>query len=274
MILWLASYPKAGNTWLRHVLGCYRAGAAVPINDLREHGLGMYEADPTLYERVAQRPFNEIKEGELPELRRRIHAGMASGRDDLLCKTHSVAGWRDGRPMLDPAQTAGAVYIVRDPRAVAVSWAHHASTDLDGAIDAMAHERRGVGEAHKGTTLPLTMVSSWSAHLESWGQYGTLVPVLMVKYEDMRTDPVPTFTRIINYIGGESDPVRIKRAVRDTSFDRVQADERDHGFNEAPPATTIFRQGTVDGWRQAMSRAQRRRIEHAHHDMMARVGYI
>lgn len=276
MIVWLASYPKSGNTWLRHLLACYRADDAVPINDLARSGAWPHDADPQLFAHVSDQPLTDVGPEALHGLRPAVHAHIARSAPDTVCvKTHNVAGFHNGQPMFAPELTAGAVYLARDPRAVAVSWAHHGQVSLDDSIDAMNTPRRVLGSTlDGGAEAPLTLVSTWSTHVASWRRFARLIPTLMVRYEDLIGDPMETLQAIARFLGHAPDPARTRRAIRRTSFARVQRDEAIQGFHEAPPGTTFFRQGTSDGWKNAMSRGQRRRIERAHHSTMETLGYV
>lgn len=274
MIVWLASYPKSGNTWLRHLLACYAEDDAVPINALADSGSWPHDADPQLFAHVADEPLDQLDAEALHGLRPAVHARIARSAPETVCvKTHNVAGFHDGQPMFAPELTAGAVYLARDPRAVAVSWAHHGQVSLDDSIEAMNTPRRVLGSTLEGGgEAPLTLVSTWSTHVKSWQRFSRLIPTLVVRYEDLLNEPIASLRPVIRFLGHPVSSARLKRAVRHAAFDRVQHDEAARGFQEAPPGTTFFRQGKADGWKADMSRAQRRRIERAH-PLMQSLGY-
>ena len=100
-ILWLASYPKSGNTWLRIFLANVFANAksAYNINDLKHYFLGEMSSD--LYERVAGKPLSELSDADIHRLRPRVHRLLASLRADTAMgpsrkrgRRHNPCCWR------------------------------------------------------------------------------------------------------------------------------------------------------------------------------------
>ena len=98
-IVWLASYPKSGNTWMRGFLANYLSGSGKPvhINDYRRFSLGEHHAD--LYEAVSGKPFAELDNAALNRLRPQV------GRDDVDASAHR---WRSAR--------CWSIFEVRQPR--------------------------------------------------------------------------------------------------------------------------------------------------------------
>src|SRR5262249_9567110 len=134
-IVWLASYPKSGNTWLRAFLANLIANrpAPVPLAELPQYGA--LEADPDLYSRIAGRSSIELDFDQLCALRPQVHAAIAAAAPrTVFVKTHSLAGAHAGVPLLTPAVSAGAICVVRNPLDVVISMSHHFGIGLDAAI--------------------------------------------------------------------------------------------------------------------------------------------
>jgi len=269
VLIWLASYPKSGNTWLRLFLGCWLADHPISINELGQCGLGFGDARPDLYEGASGKPVAEISHDEVTRLRPLIQRNMAV-EERVFMKTHSAMAVINGHPTIVREVTEGAVYVVRDPRDVAVSFASHYGLDVDGAIEHMAapdHRIKSPGvEIYQYT-------SSWSLHVESWTGEESF-PVLLLRYEDMKTKPGPTFNKLVRWLGEIPKGGEVARAIRNTEFSKLKRQEAEQGFVEASDkASGFFRSGRAGGWRDVLTATQVKRIEDEHGTMMARLGY-
>jgi hypothetical protein len=264
-LVWLASYPKSGNTWLRAFLHNYIAQPETPysINSLAD--FSVVECSAALF------PPHDGRPEAVQRLRPAVHRGLTKLHDDLVfVKTHNANLALHGVPFCTPDVTAGAVYVMRDPRDVAVSYAAYMGLGLDATIDFMGRK----GAANRGTAAQVfELLSSWSAHVDSWaGDRRHLV----VRYEDLRASPVLTFGKIIDYLGDAPEPARLRRAIEFSRFEELAAQERAHGYGAHAPGTAaaFFRRGVSGAWRDALTPAQAGRIEADHGAAMRRFGYL
>jgi len=271
-ICWLASYPKSGNTWLRVFLANAIGRAETPfdINMLRDFGAG--DARASLYERAAAKPLAEISEDELMRLRPAVQRFLANRRPGLaFVKTHNAIAVIDGVPTIAPEVTAGAVYVVRNPLDVAVSYAHHFAVDLDDAVSALCAPGTRLVTAGRAVT---SVLGSWSGHVESW----TAAPGLdahVVRYEDLLAKPVPTFRGVLDYLKLELSREELKRAVRFASFKEMERQEASAGFVEGVATERrFFRAGRAGEGRRKLSPAQVARLIEANGEVMRRYGYL
>jgi aryl sulfotransferase len=275
-VVWIASYPKSGNTWMRILLSNLLAGAARPesINDLclREGIAGSRELfeDQTLIDSHLLRPH------EIEGLRPAVHdASVASKNAARFVKVHDA--WSclaDGTPLLGRGARA-ALYLVRDPRDAAVSLAESQTISRDRAIDQMNRATRSLGPSHSQVRQ---WVSDWSGHVTSWLDQNSL-PVYPIRYEDLRADTALVFGRALRFLGvsfesAYAEEEAILRAVRHSDFAVLQRQECENGFAErSETQESFFRAGRVGDWRRHLSEAQVRRIESAHAPAMTRLGY-
>lgn len=272
-ILWLASYPKSGNTWMRAFLANLFAGGEhpVPLNELPKWAVG--DNFWLHYERLAGKPRAALGEADIRRLRPLVHHWFATGRGETaVVKTHSLLGFVDGAPLITAEVTAGALYIVRNPLDVAVSFAHHYATDLDRAVEALCREGNFLPASDR--LLP-QYIGSWSQHVRSWTETPGLRR-LVVRYEDMVAQPRRTFESVVRFLGLPDDRPRLARAIRFSRFAELAAQERRSGFVEARPdgSTPFFRRGRPGAWREALSPAQVERMIAAHGPVMRRFGYL
>ena len=276
-IVWLASYPKSGNTWARAVLTNYLRPAATPasinalvgkpIADDREHFdsyLGLDSSDMAASAVDQYRPrFQEVLADALPS--------------PWFVKTHCA--WRrvgDGEQALFSAKaTAGVVHLVRNPLDVAVSWAHHYRFGIDDAIRRMNDPAAAEANPQDSAVVMLPQrLSTWSGHAASWTEQSEL-RVHSVRYEDLLADPIAGFAAIVRFAALPRDAERLARSVENATFERLRAQEERVGFAEKhPPALSFFRAGRAGAWREVLTPAQVEALVTAHATTMRRFGYL
>jgi len=269
-IIWLASYPKSGNTWLRIFLHNYiqQPGSPYNINALAD-------LTPTECALAFFQPHHphaaRLTETETQQLRPKIHQYLTTLSDNLVfVKTHNANLAFHGIPFCTPALTAGAITIIRDPRDIAISYAAYTGQSIDDTITLMNQK----GAANAPSPLQVfELLSTWSAHVTSWTQTTTQ---LAIRYEDMVATPEKTFAKIISFLGGAPDPTRLARAIDFSAFPTLAAQEKSAGYAAHAPtaATPFFREGRPGQWRTRLTPAQAQRIAADHGEVMIKFGYL
>jgi len=208
---------------------------------------------------------------EIDRLRPAVYEAYAAERGGAgLVKVHDAyTRLPDGTPLLGRAARA-AVYMVRDPRDVAVSLAYQQDIDLDAAIAYLNIPANHFGETSRQVRQWL---NGWSGHATSWLDQ-TDIPAHVVRYEDLRADTAGVMRRTLDFLEGTCDDEALERAVRFASFAELQRQERANGFAERTSGIMpFFRSGVVGDWRHHLDRDQVARIEAAHAEVMGRLGY-
>jgi len=275
-LVWLASYPKSGNTWVRLFLTAYSHPEQEEV-DINAVDVNLHAGNRDLFDRVIGLEASELTPAEIERFRPDVYRQLAvEAEEPLFLKVHDR--WRrtpDGGALFPPEITAATVYIVRDPRAVAPSFASHYRCALDDAIDRMATPDYGIAARldRLASQLPQPM-GSWSQHVTSWLDQ-TELPVHLVRYEELHAAPEAHFAEILRRAGLPVAAERLKAALAQTRFERLQAQEDAVGFKERlSAAPRFFRQGRPDRWREELTPAQIARIERDHGAVMARLGYL
>jgi hypothetical protein len=272
-LVWLASYPKSGSTWLRAFLHNYIREPASPydINSLMDLSIG--ESGASLYRPYDPRPASQYSIADVQRMRPLVHRDLMGLHPDLVfVKTHNASLAVHGVPLVTPEVTAGAIYVVRDPRDVAISFAQHAGRTIDEMIAFMANpDAAGGGTDH----TVYERFSSWSVHVHYWTRNPN-PRLLVLRYEDMLARPAEVFGDVIRFLGQEPPPARLGRAIDFSSFAELSAQERAAGFAERPSVAVapFFRAGRAGQWREVLSGAQSTRIEQAHGPMMQLFKYL
>ena len=181
----------------------------------------------------------------------------------------------DNMPLIPAEATGGALYFIRNPLDVAVSFAHHNGWDYDTSISRMADETftfcRKPDRLHNQLRQKLL---SWSGHVLSWVDRAPF-PVCLLRYEDMKMQPLETFTRAVRFAGLPHTEEQIQKALEFSSFDVVQQQEEAEGFREKSPSSSrFFRKGEIGSWREELNEDQAQRIVHDHREVMRRFGYL
>lgn len=272
-IIWLASYPKSGNTWLRAFLANYMRNAQqpLPINDLPNHILG----DNMLvhYQQYSGKPADAITPEAVAKLRGPVHRWMAASRgEDVFVKTHNLIAKVGGVPLITPEATAGALYVVRNPFDVAVSFAHHYQVTLERAVESLCDDNYFL-PAQSGQLEQY--LSSWSRHVRSWTEAPGLTRHVM-RYEDMKAAPLKAFGGLIQFLGLPKEMERLKRAIRFSDFEELKRQESQGRFVESRPdgKTPFFRDGRAGQWRDLLTPAQVERLVEAHRPTLIALRYL
>ena len=271
-ILWLASYPKSGNTWLRVFLANLFAStaSAYDINELGRFFYGEMSSD--LYERAAGKPVSALSDYEIHRLRPQVHRQLASLRTETaMVKTHNAIAMRDGVSTITPEVTEGAIYVVRNPLDIVLSYADHYGIDVDSAILAMASS-----DNHTKTSPAAVFqyLGDWSTHVRSWRDASGLHRHVL-RYEDLSHKPIDAFAEVTRFLGLKTTRGQLRRAVRNASFGELKRQEKRRGFAEkSRHAEAFFRAGKANQWRAVLTAEQIDRMVEVHGEVMAEFDYL
>jgi len=271
-LLWLASYPKSGNTWLRAFLANYIFDLDQPVSVNRLHKIGIGDANTLAHRRVAGQFFDPTNPRETVRVRRLMLDRIdGNGADLNFIKTHNQNTRAFGVDLIPRHQTRGAVYILRDPRDMAISYASHHGMSLDETIHRLNHPENATTGNEQNVHQ---FIGVWSDHVRSWTNAKGF-PVRTIRYEDMLADPEKAFTIVLRLIRLDVEPVRMAKAIEFSSFDQMKKQEEKSGFVEnSPHQKSFFRTGRAGTWRDVLTRAQITRLETDHARVMRRYGYL
>jgi len=269
-IVWLASYPKSGNTWMRLLLASYFGEGGPDINRIELDG--NIASSRRIFDELMGVDATDLSPAVLKMARgelQRVRAEEFSGR--LFSKTHDLYD-----PVIFPVDVCEvAVVIVRNPLDIVSSFANHMGWSLDKTIRSMNCPRLCLTSNPSRLSEQLSQhISTWHDNVSSW--LGSECRTVLVRYEDMLEDTVRELTRVLSALDGEvPDPVRVQRSVDSCAFNKLKAQEENEGFCERPAKSrAFFRQGLKGEWRNELSIDQGRIIVQQHGDMMKKMGYF
>ncbi len=268
---WLASFPKSGNTWIRALLNALESDSLPNLNSLDSGRSRAHDAvNPSL-----GLSLSELSEAEAIAVMRMswsVDSNLATSYTRR--KTHQPYTFAaDGFPARWQPEGARAVYILRDPRAIAVSWAHHKGTTNEDSVRSMARADALVvrlgHEAHGGYDWV-----TWSEHVEGWTSQ-TDIPTLVLTYENLVAETVGCLRQIAEWLDIPYTEEKLARAVEHCSFHNLAAMEIVEGFSEAASVERVFfRKGQINAWRTELSPDLIAQIESDHAIIMKRFGYL
>ena len=270
-IIWLASYPKSGNTWLRAFLAnLFENGARpVAINDQPRYAFG--DNNLLHYRDLTGRDPASLTPQDIAALRPRVHEWFARSQEhEVFVKTHNAMLRVEDAPLITPSATAGAIYVVRNPFDLAVSFSHHYRLPLQKAVDGLCDENFVLLAAENHATQYL---GSWATHVRSW-QSAPGLTQHRLRFEDMVRRPMETFGAVAEFLGFLPDEARLRRAIAFSRFEELAGQERAGGFVEARgDGLAFFRQGRIGVWRDVLSDAQVRQLTDALGPVLVDLGY-
>jgi hypothetical protein len=277
-IVWLASYPKSGNTWFRVFLTNLLRDCDEPAN-INELDGGPIASSRAVFDDLMGFEASDLTADEIDRLRPELYIQMAKEKDEegpLFVKVHDAyTDVGEERPLIPAEATAGALYFIRNPLDVAVSFAHHTGSDYDTAISGMADERFAVcGKPHRLYNQLRQKLLSWSGHVLSWCDRPPF-PVCVLRYEDMKSQPLETFEKAAAFAGLKHGAEQIQKALNFSSFEVVRKQEETEGFRERKsPSSLFFRKGRTGSWREELDEKQAQRVVDDHREVMRRFGYL
>ena len=236
MIIWLASYPKSGNTWLRSLLSSYFFSKSGEFHfELLKNidqfpSVNYFKNDKDLYlkpESTAEKWISKQRE-------------INKDKKLRLFKTHSAICKINGNKFTDSQNALGAVYIVRDPRNLITSLANHYQINANEAFDFMQNEKKAIITKKENRYLGFTALFSWSMHIDSWINYKGF-PILLIRYEDLELKTFETLKKVINFIIDISSSKeafnreKAKKTINSCDFKKLKKMEETYGFVEAMP---------------------------------------
>lgn len=276
-IVWLASYPKSGNTWLRIFLyHITRIMMGIPLegNDLHQlDRSSVYEARLfPLFDQFLGRPTAEASWEDIVPIRPLVHAEVARRANGMIfVKTHMALISIDGTPVINVDATVGAIYVVRNPLDVVLSLSNHMGIPLEYAVETLCLD---------GYRVPHTAIEvyepwgSWRENVGSWTSTRQDF-ILTIRYEDMLSSPSRAFSSVMRHLGQKPTAAQLDEAIGLSRFERLSEIEKEAPFRErSSHADRFFRFGRAGQWQDKLSEQQIRRIVSFNHRYMRRFGYL
>ena len=234
MMIWIASYPKSGNTWVRALLSSYYFSKNGEFNFNLLSNIDSFPSPRffSQYDDLFSKPEETSKYWISQQNK------INQKKEYIFLKTHSALCSVKGNNFTDKKNSLGSIYIIRDPRNVISSLAHHYQMTKDEALKFMLDKNRAIVSRENNRYTGFQPLFSWEFNVSSWVN-NKLFPVLIVRYEDLQKETFATFKNIVNFINEITkskkslDNEKIKNCIKSTKFENMQKLEQEKGFAEA-----------------------------------------
>ena len=278
MIIWIASYPKSGNTYIRSFLASYF---------FSENGKFNFDQLLKLHQFPSMKfSKNRIESEEEASKYWIFNQKTFFDNDELnLVKTHNCLLKFRGNNFTSKDQTLGAIYIVRDPRNLITSFTHHYSFSYEDALKFMMYDKAALVEKSADNDYSnFTYLNSWSNHYKSWrdnDQFKTL----FIKFEDLEDNKDKIFREIVKFINElnknskEVDEKKFINSINSTSFVNMKNKERNEGFEESVISKktgkklNFFNLGFNNRWQKILSNDIKQKMNLNFKNELKELGY-
>ena len=276
-IIWISSYPKSGNTWTRYFLSNYFFNKQKINSDFNIlNKIDKFPPYKILQQLLSE---DEIKESAyiISKYWHDIQLEIIKEKDDFVfLKNHNALVSIEGRNLTEERFSLAFIYLVRDPRDIAVSYSNFDKTlSIDKAIDRITSENLYC-HVTKKFPLDVEILGSWKFNYYSWKTGVAEVPRIIIKYEDLINNTFETKLKIIKFLSKilnfKVDTNHIKYSIEQSDFKRLQEIENNQKFHES--TNTFFNSGKIGQWKNILSSKQISRIENFCKDEMKELGYL
>lgn len=278
-IIWLASYPKSGNTWFRSFLTALKSDfEAFNINELKTDGI--FSGKESL-ENVLDVEADFLYQNEIEQFQRIAWNFISSSsKNKKFVKIHDAFTYvneNEGKTLIPEEGTFKAVYFVRNPYDVVPSLANHNGKGIESTVafinDSHASFINTNKKKNRAANQFYQHLGTWNEHVKSWLERPRF-PVLFIRYEDMKMSPFDTFKKAIEFMELDYSDEQILLALEMTKFENLRKQEEERGFREKSTKTKFFfNKGEMNYGKSLLSEEQIIRINTVNEEMMKHFGY-
>ena len=283
MIIWIASYPKSGNTWIRSLLSTYlyTEDGNFNFNLLKK----ILKFPSKIYLKYFTKDFSDIKKISEYWISAQERINLFNENKSVLLKTHSALCTLENNSFTNKQNTQAVIYIVRDPRNVITSISNHFSLSIEESYDFMIDNKKILtSDRWGGEDFGISEVlGSWSQHYKSW-QNIKFAPILNIKYENLIDDTKNSLITIINFLqkftNVKIDEKKILETIKSCNFENLRKMEIKQGFDEAAYSEELekkvnfFHLGKENNWEKLLSSEVEKKIRKTFNNEMKELNYI
>ena len=278
-IIWISSYPKSGNTWMRFLISNYFFNKSNEFNfQIADNTILMFP-QLSLMKKIVDRktlienPFNISK--YWLNLQKEV---SIDGGNVVFFKNHNALISIEKNDFTNMDLTLAAIYIVRDPRDVVISYAHYKNESYDKVISDLCDKKLFYNISSIDNFPYIEILGSWSYHYKSWKFGMPDMPRVIIKYEDLLKDCIGQFNNTIDFLSKilnhKKDNNKIQFSVKNSEFSLLQEGEKKFGMKTNKGKDKFFRTGKAEQWKDLLSLTQIKKIEASCKQGMKELNYL
>ena len=282
MILWIASYPKSGNTWLRALLSTYYYTKDGIFSD--DKILGNIEQFPKK-KYFTNFKYDPTLPGDTSKLWIEAQNKINSDKKIKFFKTHSALVKLGVNQFTNKKNSLGCIYIVRDPRNLVSSLSNHFEMSYEDSLNFMMNEKKYTYDFFKKNDYSdFQFISSWENNYKSW-KYNKIIPIKIVKYEDLLNETYFVFKDILKFVSelmndqNKFNKQKAQNSVMSTSFKNLKKYEDNKGFAESLISKTnkkkipFFHLGPNNNWKNNFDQDFQNKLNTTFKENLKELGY-
>jgi len=275
MIVWIASYPKSGSTWVRAFLSTYLYSKDGSFNmDILEKMIGEFPDHNILNKFMTSKDFHNLTKVSKNWIK--VQEIINTNKKLIFLKTHSAHCNIHGNVFTNKNNTLAFIYIVRDPRNVILSLANHFGISQKESSNIIINKMRILYPMIKNTVLPATFIGDWENHYLSWKKFNE-VNNIIIRYEDLINNTEDTFKKIIIFLSKFTEieyyEKKLNDSVNSTQFNKLQKYEKKYGFIMGQ-MNKFFYLGQENNWQNLLNPEIEKKIRTAFDSEMRQLNYI
>ena len=275
MIVWIASYPKSGSTWVRAFLSTYLYSKDGSFNmDILEKMIGEFPDHNILNKFMTSKDFHNLTKVSKNWIK--VQEIINTNKKLIFLKTHSAHCNINGNVFTNKNNTLAFIYIVRDPRNVILSLANHFGISQKESSNIIINKMRILYPMIKNTVLPATFIGDWENHYLSWKKFNE-VNNIIIRYEDLINNTEDTFKKIIIFLSKFTEieyyEKKLNDSVNSTQFNKLQKYEKKYGFIMGQ-MNKFFYLGQENNWQNLLNPEIEKKIRTAFDSEMRQLNYI
>lgn len=275
-IIWLASYPKSGNTWVRIFLQHILKHNSEDYDNLNLEDIPI-ASSRKLIDRFLGVPSADMTPEEILYYRPDVYRSLAAGlTGPQIVKVHDAYGNTNaGDPIFPADVTRAAIYVTRNPLDLVVSYSFHSGKSIQTIIDQLNDPSFEISRNENALKPQVSQhLGTWSQHVLSWTKQQQL-PVIIITFEQLLENSSKVFKELLEILRIPFTDEGFKKALLACDFTHLQEQEKSKGFREKPlQSKTFFREGKSDTFKKHLSREQILKIINNHKDIMSKFGYL
>ena len=255
MIIWIASYPKSGNTWVRSLLSAYFFTEDGEFNFTLLENIKKFPSEDFISEKL-QDPL------EVSKYWRPVQEKIFNSKRIKFLKTHNCLMQLNNNKFTTTKHTLGVIYIIRDPRNILTSFKNHMDLTYEDALKVMCKEDTVIFDELTKNYNASQFVGSWAKNYKTWLQNNPFKKHL-IKYEDLEKDSYSTFKELITFINNitgskvEVNEKKLKNSIKSTSFESLENKEKigefkENVFSRSNKKVKFFYLGSKNKWQNLL----------------------